>query len=118
MLLVEDEDIVRSLTRLVLQKNGYHVLEAGSGAEALRLCEQFTGPIHLMVTDVMMPKMTGRQLAERLAAPRPTMKVLYLSGYTDEAVVRHGALDLDMPFLQKPYSTDVLARRVRELLDQ
>ena len=118
VLLVEDDDTVRSVARLVLQKHGYHVIEARHGGEALLLCEQHKGTIHLMVTDVVMPFLSGRQLAERTAVMRPEMKVLYLSGYTDDAIVRHGVLDPANPFLQKPYSTDALARRVRELLDQ
>src|SRR5207302_1148138 len=84
------------------------------GAEALTVSQQFAGPIHLLVTDVVMPKMSGRQLVERLVPLRPAMKVLYLSGYSDEAVVRHGALDPGVPFLQKPYSTEALARRDRD----
>ena len=117
VLLVEDEDGVRTLTRLVLEKNGYKVIEARSGAEGLLLCQHHPGTIHIMVTDVVMPNMSGRTLAQHLAIVRPDMRVLYLSGYTDEAIVRHGVIDPDTPFLQKPFTTESLARKVREVLD-
>jgi two-component system, cell cycle sensor histidine kinase and response regulator CckA len=118
ILLVEDEDGVRSLTALVLRQHGYEVLDAKNGGEAFLLCERSTEPIHLLVTDVVMPNMSGRQLAERLADVRPLMKVLYLSGYTDDAIVQHGVIDASAPFLHKPFSPDGLARKVREVLDQ
>jgi signal transduction histidine kinase/CheY-like chemotaxis protein len=118
VLLVEDEDGVRKLARLVLQERGYKVLEARHGGEALLICEQYDGTIHLMVTDVVMPHMSGRQVAERLQTLRPEMKVLYLSGYTDDAIVRHGVLEADTPFLQKPFTPDNLALKVREVLDE
>ncbi len=117
VLLVEDEDAVRDLARDILQARGYTVLEARHGAEALRISEQHPGPIHLMLTDVVMPEMTGRVLAGRLAALRPETKVLYMSGYTDNAVVHHGVLDPGTVFLQKPFTGAVLARKVREMLD-
>jgi two-component system cell cycle sensor histidine kinase/response regulator CckA len=118
VLLVEDEEEVRTLARLVLQRNGYHVLEATHGEEALRFCEQLQETIHLLVTDVIMPRMNGRQLAERLRQLRPDVKVLYISGYTDDAVVRHGILNRDTSFIQKPFTTDTLAQKVREVLDK
>ena len=118
VLLAEDEPGVRSLAKFVLESNGYTVLEAKNGGEALLLCEQFKGTIHLLATDVIMPQMSGPQLAGRLARLQPGMKVLYLSGYTDDAIVHHGVLDPDTPFLQKPFSPQALRSKVREVLDQ
>ena len=118
ILLVEDEQLVRTLAVEILETNGYKVLSAANGAEALRLCEDYAGHIELLVTDVVMPLMGGRELAERLAELRPRTKVLYMSGYTDDAIVRHGILDDQMSFIQKPFSLDVFARKISELLDQ
>jgi two-component system, cell cycle sensor histidine kinase and response regulator CckA len=118
ILLVEDEDGVREFARMVLQSNGYEVLEAKDGNEALTLAQQHPEQIHLMITDVVMPRMSGRQLAERFEQLRPDLRVLYVSGYTDDAIVRHGIVDAKMPFLQKPFSPVALARKVREVLDQ
>jgi len=117
LLLVEDEDSVRALARMTLQRQGYKVLEARHGGEALLLCERHPEPIHLLATDVVMPQMSGRELAERLLPLRPEMKVLYMSGYMDDAIVRHGLLDASVPFLQKPYTPAALATKVREVLD-
>jgi PAS domain S-box-containing protein len=117
VLLVEDEDAVRSLTGLVLRQSGYAVLEAGHAGEAHRQAQRHGGPIHLLVTDVVMPGAGGRQLAEQLHARHPQMKVLYLSGYADDAVVRHGILGEEVNFLQKPFSPAALAHKVREALD-
>jgi PAS domain S-box-containing protein len=117
ILLVEDEDVVRNLAQRVLLRNGYTVLVANRGAEALQTFQQHDGPIHLLLTDVVMPGgMNGRQLAERLLAKHPELKVLYMSGYTDDIVVRHGVLDSDMAFLEKPFSASRLARKVRQIL--
>jgi two-component system cell cycle sensor histidine kinase/response regulator CckA len=118
VLLAEDEEGVRTLAKLVLERNGYKVLEARHGAEALLICQQYQGTIHIMVTDVVMPNMGGRQLADRLSALRPGIRLLFLSGYTDEAIVHHGVLDADTPFLQKPFAPDALALKVREVLDE
>jgi two-component system, cell cycle sensor histidine kinase and response regulator CckA len=118
VLLVEDDNSVRALARHVLQICGYHVLEAADGAEAIKLAESHAGPIDLLVSDVVMPFLGGRHLAERLLAIKPHLKVLFLSGYTNEAVVRHGVLEAEFAFLQKPFSTGALAQKVRDVLDQ
>ena len=117
VLLVEDEDAVRRLAREVLEGNGYAVIEASHGGEALRRAEEFRGPIHLLLTDVVMPGLGGRQLAEGLSALHPETRVLYLSGYTEDAVVRHGVLQAETNFLQKPFSLTALTQKVREVLD-
>jgi two-component system, cell cycle sensor histidine kinase and response regulator CckA len=117
ILLVEDEESVRSLVRAILNKFGYIVLDAQSGGDALLLCEQHPDSIDLLLTDVVMPRMSGRQLAERLALLRPQLKVLYMSGYTSDAVLRHGVRDATIAFIQKPITPGPLARRVREALD-
>jgi signal transduction histidine kinase len=117
VLVAEDEHMVRVLVRKVLEQAGYTVLLAASGAEALHLAEQYDGTIHLLVSDVVMPGMNGRELMRRLVRRRPDVKVLYLSGYSEEAVERHGVLDPGTAFMQKPFTPAALARRVRELLD-
>jgi CheY-like chemotaxis protein len=116
ILLVEDDERVRQLARMALEGVGYTLLEASNGAEALRLSAAHPGPIHLLVTDVVMPQMSGRQLAAQLSSARPALKVLYVSGYTDDAIVRHGVLEKGLVFLQKPFTPAVLARKVREVL--
>jgi CheY-like chemotaxis protein len=117
LLLVEDEAAVRALVRNVLKEKGYRVLEASRGEEALELAEQYWGPIDLLVTDVVMPQMSGRELARRLVNLHREIKVLYISGYADNAVWYQGGLDSGVAFLQKPFSPEVLARKVREVLD-
>ncbi len=117
VLVAEDEQVVRVLIRKVLEQAGYTVLLAASGEEALHLAEHYENSIHLLVTDVVMPGMSGRELMRRLVERRPAVKVLYLSGYSDEAVERHGVLDPGTAFMQKPFTPGALARRVRELLD-
>jgi signal transduction histidine kinase len=118
ILLADDEDGVRAIACHVLQQHGYTVLEARHGEEAIRIAEREQGPIDLLVSDVVMAKVGGRQVAERLTAVRPNLKVLYLSGYPDDAIVRHGILAADTNFLQKPFSPVSLALKVREVLDQ
>jgi PAS domain S-box-containing protein len=117
VLLAEDQEDVRRLARRVLEMHGYAVLEARNGEEALQVAGGYGGEIRLLVTDVVMPRMSGRHLADRLAAGRPHVRVLYLSGYTEDAIVHHGVLDPAMAFLQKPFTPEALARKVREVLD-
>jgi two-component system, cell cycle sensor histidine kinase and response regulator CckA len=117
LLLVEDQKELRELVREMLEMNGYTVVEAGDGLEALEICQRHEGRIDLMLSDVVMPQMGGRELAQRLATIRPEMKVLYMSGYTSNAIVHHGILDPGTALLQKPFTPDSLARKVREVLD-
>ena len=118
ILVVEDDEDVRKLTVRILKGGGYRVLKASGGNEALLICEQEKEPIHLILVDVVMPGMSGRTLAERLALIHPEMKVLYMSGYTDNAIVHHGVLEEGIEFIQKPFTTDGLAKKVREVLDK
>ena len=117
ILLVEDEDAVRGLVRRTLEGAGYRILEAAAPSEALRLVAAHQGSLDLVLTDVVLPEMSGRELAARLHESRPDTAVLYVSGYDEDAVVHHGVLDSDIAFLAKPFSPDELARRVRQLLD-
>jgi PAS domain S-box-containing protein len=117
ILLVEDEEGVRDLARRILELKGYKVITASNPTEAAQVCERYEGPIHLLLTDVVMPTMSGPQLAEHVAFLRPGLKVLYISGYTDNAIVPHGILEEGVQFLQKPFTRDSLTRKVREVLD-
>ncbi len=118
ILLVEDESALRSMVRGLLESHGYKVLEARNGEDALIICDQHKGPIQLLLTDVIMPEMNGPQLAERLAVFHRDMKILYVSGYTDEGIIHHGILDAGTNFLQKPFTPDALIRKVREVIGQ
>ncbi|HXA98527.1 MAG TPA: response regulator [Candidatus Dormibacteraeota bacterium] len=118
ILLVEDDDEVRALARETLDGNGYTVISAAAPTEALRLAGTHSGPIHLLVTDVVLPQLSGRGLAERLTPDHRDLRVLYMSGYTDDAVVRHGMLEEGTLFLQKPFTPYALLLKVREVLDQ
>lgn len=114
---VEDEPVVALFVRSALKQYGYLVVEAGQGEEAQRFSARYDGPIHLLITDVVLPGVTGREVAARLTADRPAMKVLYMSGYADHAIVTQGVLDPGLAFLQKPFTAEALARKVREVLD-
>jgi two-component system, cell cycle sensor histidine kinase and response regulator CckA len=118
ILLVEDEDSLRQLARRTLQSQGYNILEACDGAAALVLCQRHLPFIDIVVTDVVMPNLSGVDLVQRLKLVRPKLKVLYMSGYTDSTVIRHGMEETEVNYLQKPFTPDVLRRKVRELLDQ
>ncbi|HYQ04807.1 MAG TPA: PAS domain S-box protein [Polyangiaceae bacterium] len=117
ILLVEDQEQVRAVAHAILKRSGYRVIVARHAAEALLLCDAHVEPIHLLLTDVVMPNMSGAELAKRAVLVRPAMKVLYMSGYTDDSVVRHGILESEMAFLQKPFTPETLTRKVREVLN-
>jgi DNA-binding NtrC family response regulator len=118
ILLVEDDDQVRAVARGILGKQGYQVIDARHAGEALLHAEEYPGTIHLLLSDVVMPQMSGPALAKRLAAVRPDMKVLCMSGYTDDSIVRHGVLEDHISYLQKPFTPGALTARVREVLDE
>ena len=117
ILLVEDEEQVRAIADSVLRRQGYRVLCARSPGEALLQSEQHQGPIHLLLTDVVMPQMSGPELARRLSEQRPETKILCMSGYTDDAVMRHGVIEGGVAFVQKPFTPASLGAKVREVLD-
>jgi two-component system cell cycle sensor histidine kinase/response regulator CckA len=116
ILLVENEEMVRTLTRQILEMCGYTVLEARNGIKALILCEQQDCHIDLLMTDVVMPQMGGRELVQRLTPIYPQICVLFMSGYTDDAIVRHGVIEAGVNFIQKPFTPDALAHKVRGIL--
>src|SRR5262249_3461528 len=118
ILVAEDEDAIRRLARDVLTARGYTVLTAADGAQALEAARRHDGAIHLLLTDVVMKGMSGRDLARRLTLSRPHAKVFYLSGTTDDAIVPHGVLNRGTNFLQKPFASDALAWKVRDVLDK
>lgn len=118
ILLVEDEPSVRTVARTILKNYGYKILEASSGNEALRICEQHPGPIHLLLTDVLMPEMNGQELSSRISSRYPEVRVLFMSGYTDDAISRHGILEEGTAFLTKPFTAESLARKIHEVLHQ
>jgi CheY-like chemotaxis protein len=117
ILLVEDDAMMRPLVEGILLRRGYRVLTAEHAEAALALAEQHVGPIHLLLTDVVMPGASGRELATRLAKTRPETGVLYMSGYTDDAIVRHGLLERGLNYLQKPFTPGILAQKLRQVLD-
>jgi CheY-like chemotaxis protein len=117
ILLVEDELGVRQLVSEMLQRLGYRILPAAGGVDAIHLFEQHRGSIDLLVTDVIMPQMSGRELAQRLKLQQPSLKVLYISGYTDDMLAHHGVLESNVFLLQKPFAPDELAKKLREVLD-
>ncbi|GAC1682463.1 MAG: hypothetical protein NVS9B3_00070 [Gemmatimonadaceae bacterium] len=117
ILVAEDDDAIRPLMRRLLERRGYRVLEARHGVQALELAERQQSAIDLLVTDVVMPELGGRELAENLVRATPDLRVLFMSGYTDDVVLRRGLVDVRVPFLQKPFSSSAFARKVREVLD-
>ena len=117
VLLVEDQDDVRNLSLRILEREGYVVLSAASGQAALTLATSHDGRIHLLLTDVVMPGLSGREVAEQLAALRPGIRVLFMSGYTDNVIAQRGVLDPGMAFLSKPFTPETLAAKVRDVLD-
>jgi len=117
ILLVEDDEMVRRMARQILEISGYTVVEADNGARALQFCEEHDTHIDLVLTDVVMPQMGGRELVKRLARLLPEAKVLYMSGYTDDTIAPQGSLDQIAHFLQKPFAPDALLSKVREVLE-
>jgi CheY-like chemotaxis protein len=116
VLLVEDATAVRSVIRQVLERRGYAVLDAADGQLALEVAARHHGPIDLVITDLVMPALGGRELAEQLRRVRPTIRILYTSGYTDDAIVKSGVLEAEFVFMQKPFTPETLASKVREAL--
>jgi two-component system cell cycle sensor histidine kinase/response regulator CckA len=117
ILLVEDDSDVREVAKVILSQYGYQVIKASNGKEALELVKNKNHEIQLMITDVVMPGMSGRELAAKIAALRKDLKVLYVSGYTDDAIVKHGMLKSDIVYLPKPFSIEDLLTKVRQILD-
>ena len=117
VLVVEDDDTVRLLVRRMLTRHGYTVIDAANADDAMGMAARCQGELHLLLTDVVLPKMAGGQLADRMAARRPGMKVLYMSGYPQTVAARQGILDPDSPFIQKPFASQALLAKIREALD-
>ena len=117
VLVVEDEEALREVTRRILGRNGYRVLTADGGPEALKIAEHTTEPIHLPLTDVVMPRMLGTELADRIRELRPEARVLYMSGYAEPMLASPGALDPGLILVEKPFTEPVLLRHVRQVLD-
>jgi len=117
VLIVEDEEQILLLSRRILEQFGYRVLTAGTPGDAFRMVEKQEGDIHLLLTDVILPEMNGKELKERIEAVRPGIKTLFMSGYTANAIARRGILEKGVAFLQKPFSLASLARKVRQVLD-
>jgi DNA-binding NtrC family response regulator len=117
VLLVEDDEAVRRLACVTLERSGYRVLQAGNPKDAMRMVSEFAGSIHLLLSDVIMPESEGPPLFDRLVKEHPAVRVLYMSGYADEAIIRHGALVEGTPFLQKPFIPQALTKKVRDVLD-
>ena len=117
LLIVENEAAIRNLLQMALRKNGYTVLAAESGREALDLVSTHSGPIHLLITDVMMPDIDGPELVRRLSAIRPETRALFMSGYMDDALGEQGVLPSSVNFIQKPFSPSTIAQKVRDILD-
>ncbi len=115
--MVEDEPAVLRMTVRILREAGYEVLEASNGEEAIRTASEYEHTIHLIITDVVMPRLGGKELGERMKILRPDTKILFVSGYTDNSIVHHGVLEPGVQFLQKPYTAVRLARKVRDVLE-
>jgi len=118
ILLVEDEEMVRKLTSDILRENGYQVLAASNGEEAIQICNEYEGEIDLMLTDVVMPAMNGKRLSEIVRPIQENMRVVYMSGYTDDAIVHHGVLDPGTNFIEKPFTADTLTSTIQEVLQK
>ena len=118
ILVVEDEEKVRRIVVRALENYGYRLLQAGNGLEGLQQVKEYKETIHLLLTDTVMPKMNGKELAETLKKTKPDMKVLFMSGYPREVLSQQGRIDASINLIQKPFSNDALARRIREVLDQ
>ena len=116
VLVVEDEEGVRSLVTMLLAKNGYTVLEASNAEDAVAVCKTHNARVHLLITDLVLPRMNGRELAEHLSEVYPGIKTLFMSGYTDDATLKDGVLENRAVFLQKPFNMETLLRKVREVL--
>ena len=117
ILLVEDEEMVRELSFRMIKTYGYNVIEAADSARALHFCKEYKKSIHLLLSDVVMPDMSGPKLAKDILSIHPETRVLYMSGYTDNAIVHHGVLEPGTSFIQKPFTPNALARKIREVLD-